>query len=108
MNDLPVPLGCWQLDANGQVLCGPANGTYLAAPGLQLVALPQYSPDRDPGEAMWDWIRVELFVQTYSVAFALDWSGNTDLIEPVAPGRSTDGCRKEVAFCSAFQAKQDP
>ena len=58
MNDLLVPLGCWQLDANGPALHGSAIGTYLAAPGLQLVALPQYSPDRDPNEAIWDWIRV--------------------------------------------------
>ncbi len=40
---------------------GPAMREYLATPGLKLrlVALPAYSPDFNPDEAIWDWAREE-------------------------------------------------
>jgi transposase len=47
---------------NGPVHRGLAIRTYLTTPGLQLrlVALPPYSPDFNPDEAIWDWIRGEV------------------------------------------------
>jgi transposase len=40
---------------------GPPMREYLATPGLKLrlVALPAYSPDFNPDEAIWDWAREE-------------------------------------------------
>jgi hypothetical protein len=39
---------------------------YLATPelNLRLVALPGYSPDFNPDEAIWDWIRAEVTADT--------------------------------------------
>jgi transposase len=47
---------------NGPVHRGPAMRDYLATPGLhlRLVALPAYSPDFNPDEAIWDWAREEV------------------------------------------------
>ena len=47
---------------NGPAHRGPALRTYLSTPGLRLrlVALPPYSPDFNPDEAIWDWIREEV------------------------------------------------
>jgi transposase len=41
---------------------GDAMRTYLATPDLKLrlVALPGYSPDFNPDEAIWDWVREEV------------------------------------------------
>jgi transposase len=45
---------------------GPELREYLATPGLslRLVALPSYSPDYNPDEAIWDWIREEVTANT--------------------------------------------
>jgi putative transposase len=47
---------------NGPAHRGPAIRAYLTTPGLRLslVALPAYSPDFNPDEAIWDWIREEV------------------------------------------------
>lgn len=51
---------------NGPAHRGPAIRAYLTTPGLQvrLVALPPYSPDFNPDEAIWDWIREEATANT--------------------------------------------
>jgi transposase len=51
---------------NGPAHRGPEIRTYLTTPGLQLrlVALPPYSPDFNPDEAIWDWIREEVTANT--------------------------------------------
>lgn len=51
---------------NGPAHHGPAMRTYLATPGLnlRLVALPAYSPDFNPDEAIWDWAREEVTANT--------------------------------------------
>lgn len=45
---------------------GPEMREYLATPGLKLrlVALPGYSPDFNPDEAIWDWVREEVTANT--------------------------------------------
>jgi transposase len=45
---------------------GPEIRTYLATPNLalRLVALPAYSPDFNPDEAIWDWARQEVTANT--------------------------------------------
>jgi transposase len=45
---------------------GPELRKYLATPDLhlRLVALPSYSPDYNPDEAIWDWIREEVTANT--------------------------------------------
>jgi transposase len=45
---------------------GPELREYLATPDLKLrlVALPGYSPDYNPDEAIWDWIRQEVTANT--------------------------------------------
>jgi transposase len=45
---------------------GPAIRGYLATAGLnlRLVALPAYSPDFNPDEAIWDWARAEVTANT--------------------------------------------
>jgi transposase len=47
---------------NGPMHHGPAMRSYLAAPSLNLclVALPAYSPDYNPDEAIWEWAREEV------------------------------------------------
>ena len=47
---------------NGPAHRGDAMRAYLTTPDLQLrlVALPGYSPDFNPDEAIWDWIREEV------------------------------------------------
>lgn len=47
---------------NGPAHHGPELREYLATPQLhlRLVALPGYSPDFNPDEAIWDWIREEV------------------------------------------------
>lgn len=47
---------------NGPAHRGPAMREYLATPGLnvRLVALPAYSPNFNPDEAIWDWAREEV------------------------------------------------
>jgi transposase len=51
---------------NGPAHRGPAIREYLAAPGLnlRLMALPPYSPDFNPDEAIWDWARTEVTANT--------------------------------------------
>ena len=51
---------------NGPAHRGPAMRAYLATPGLnlRLVALPAYSPDFNPDEAIWDWAREEVTANT--------------------------------------------
>ncbi len=51
---------------NGPAHRGPAIRTYLSTPNLQLrlVALPAYSPDFNPDEAIWDWARQEVTANT--------------------------------------------
>jgi transposase len=51
---------------NGPAHRGEAMRTYLATPQLhlRLVALPAYSPDFNPDEAIWDWIREEATANT--------------------------------------------
>jgi len=51
---------------NGPAHRGDAIRTYLATPGLKLrlVALPAYSPDFNPDEAIWDWVREEVTANT--------------------------------------------
>lgn len=51
---------------NGPAHRGPAMRAYLATPGLnlRLVALPAYSPDFNPDEAIWDWARKEVTANT--------------------------------------------
>jgi transposase len=51
---------------NGPAHRGEALRTYLATPDLRLrlVALPGYSPDFNPDEAIWDWIREEVTANT--------------------------------------------
>ncbi len=45
---------------------GPEMRAYLATPDLRLrlVALPAYSPDFNPDEAIWDWVREEATANT--------------------------------------------
>jgi transposase len=47
---------------NGPAHRGEAIRTYLTTPDLhlRLVALPPYSPDFNPDEAIWDWVREEV------------------------------------------------
>jgi transposase len=47
---------------NGPAHHGPAIRAYLTTPDLKLrlVALPGYSPDFNPDEAIWDWIREDV------------------------------------------------
>jgi transposase len=47
---------------NGPAHRGPALRTYLATPdlNLRLVALPPYSPNFNPDEAIWSWARQEV------------------------------------------------
>ncbi len=51
---------------NGPAHHGPEMHEYLTTPDLtlRLVALPGYSPDFDPDEAIWDWIREEVTADT--------------------------------------------
>jgi len=51
---------------NGPAHHGPELREYLSTPGLRLrlVALPSYSPDYNPDEAIWDWIRAEVTANT--------------------------------------------
>jgi transposase len=51
---------------NGPAHRGPEMRAYLATPdlNLRLVALPGYSPDFNPDEAIWDWIREEVTANT--------------------------------------------
>ena len=51
---------------NGPAHHGPELRAYLATPDLQLrlVALPGYSPDYNPDEAIWDWVRQEVTANT--------------------------------------------
>jgi transposase len=51
---------------NGPAHRGEIIRTYLSTPGLQLrlVALPPYSPDFNPDEAIWQWIRAEVTANT--------------------------------------------
>jgi transposase len=51
---------------NGPAHHGPEIREYLTTPQLQLrlVALPGYSPDFNPDEAIWDWIREDVTANT--------------------------------------------
>lgn len=51
---------------NGPAHHGPELREYLTTPGLKLrlVALPAYSPDFNPDEAIWDWIRADATANT--------------------------------------------
>jgi transposase len=51
---------------NGPAHHGPEIRAYLATPelNLRLVPLPGYSPDFNPDEAIWDWIREEVTANT--------------------------------------------
>ncbi len=51
---------------NGPAHRGEAMRTYLSTPDLKLrlVALPGYSPDFNPDEAIWDWVREEVTANT--------------------------------------------
>jgi transposase len=51
---------------NGPAHHGPEIRAYLTTPDLKLrlVALPGYSPDFNPDEAIWDWIREEVTANT--------------------------------------------
>jgi transposase len=51
---------------NGPAHRGEAMRTYLKTPNLQLrlVALPAYSPDFNPDEAIWEWVREEATANT--------------------------------------------
>jgi transposase len=51
---------------NGPAHHGPELREYLATPDLhvRLVALPGYSPDYNPDEAIWDWVREEVTANT--------------------------------------------
>lgn len=51
---------------NGPAHRGEAMRTYLSTPDLHLllVALPPYSPDFNPDEAIWDWIREDVTANT--------------------------------------------
>lgn len=51
---------------NGPAHHGPELREYLATPDLKLrlVALPGYSPDFNPDEAIWDWVREEVTANT--------------------------------------------
>ena len=51
---------------NGPAHHGPELRAYLATPhlNLRLVPLPSYSPDFNPDEAIWDWVRQEVTADT--------------------------------------------
>lgn len=51
---------------NGPAHHGPELRAYLTTPelNLRLVALPGYSPDFNPDEAIWDWIREDVTANT--------------------------------------------
>ena len=51
---------------NGPAHHGPEMREYLTTPDLKLrlVALPGYSPDYNPDEAIWDWIREDVTADT--------------------------------------------
>jgi len=51
---------------NGPAHHGPEMREYLTTPdlNLRLVALPGYSPDFNPDEAIWDWTRAEVTADT--------------------------------------------
>ncbi|MDO9066035.1 MAG: IS630 family transposase, partial [Chloroflexota bacterium] len=51
---------------NGPAHRGDAMRAYLSTPDLKLrlVALPAYSPDFNPDEAIWDWVREEVTANT--------------------------------------------
>ena len=56
-------IGIWD---NGPAHRGEAMRTYLTSPKLELrlVALPAYSPDFNPDEAIWEWVREEVTANT--------------------------------------------
>ena len=51
---------------NGPAHHGPEMREYLTTPDLKLrlIALPGYSPDYNPDEAIWDWIREDVTADT--------------------------------------------
>ena len=51
---------------NGPAHRGEAMRTYLTTPNLELrlVAMPAYSPDFNPDEAIWEWVREEVTANT--------------------------------------------
>jgi transposase len=103
---------------NSPVHRGPEIREFLATPCLQLrmVALPAYSPDFNPDEAIWDWAREEVTanicfgsadkVQETLEPFFTNWSERT--IEVQRRCRTKLQARADVLMRSISQMFAQP
>jgi transposase len=85
---------------NGPAHHGPELRAYLATPNLQLrlVPLPGYSPDYNPDEAIWDWIREEVTANT-CFGTAIKVREQVDAFFAGLAGRTTEvkqRCRRDL------------
>jgi transposase len=95
---------------NGPAHRGPAIREYLTTPdlNLRLVALPSYSPDFNPDEAIWDWIREDV---TANICFgkAANVREKVDEFFAALPERTTEvkqRCRRQLqALADALVTK---
>jgi transposase len=95
---------------NGPAHRGPEIRQYLTTPDLhlRLVALPGYSPDFNPDEAIWDWIREDVTANTcFGKAAAV--REKVDAFFAALPERTQEvkqRCRRELqALADALVAK---
>jgi transposase len=95
---------------NGPAHRGPEIRHYLTAPdlNLRLVALPGYSPDFNPDEAIWDWIREDVTANT-CFGKAAHVRQKVDAFFAALPERSAEvkqRCRRNLqALADALVAK---
>ena len=95
---------------NGPAHRGPEIREYLTTPdlNLRLVALPGYSPDFNPDEAIWDWIREDV---TANICFgkAANVREKVDDFFAALPARTEEvkqRCRRDLqALADALVAK---
>jgi transposase len=95
---------------NGPAHRGPEIREYLTTPdlNLRLVALPSYSPDFNPDEAIWDWIREDVTANTcFGKAAAV--RKKVDAFFAALPERTAEvkqRCRRDLqALADALVAK---
>jgi transposase len=95
---------------NGPAHHGPEIREYLTTPELhlRLVALPGYSPDFNPDEAIWDWIREDVTANT-CFGKAATVRAKVDAFFAGLAGRTEEvkqRCRRDLqALADAFVAK---
>jgi transposase len=85
---------------NGPAHRGEAMRAFLTTPDLQLrlVALPPYSPDFNPDEAIWEWVREEVTANT-CFGTAANVREKVDAFFVALPMRATEvrqRCRREL------------